>query len=301
MHAMSLHIPCLVTLASPLIPSVLLTALLLLTGRANAQDDPVEADPPADLPADEAVPEARPEPDGDVEDPLSRYRTRFDLLAERAIGTASKPVAFNWRRTNVHFAALGSFVFELNNFNTMRVGGMVRLPAKKAIVEFGLTYVEAWDSPSSRLLAYTPYRQPGRPNRLEFDFNVAFLLAEGVVTTFPRFFPAVQMVFNGYAGLRYIIYPAGWNHMRPGQVMGAILNPTMTEIELDNLDDNRLDAMQIDPGRYGLMVGFGNDIYFEQGLFVTPRVMFAVPILAPASGTELRLFADFNLAIGVAF
>ena len=49
------------------------------------------------------------------------------------------------------------------------------------------------------------------------------------------------------------------------------------------------------------MLGFGNDLYFEQGFFISPRVMFAVPILAPASNTSMLVWADFNLAVGWAF
>jgi len=277
---------------------------LSLSGVAYAQSDPAETETPD---PEEVEEEAEPEVletvelDEDEDDPLSRYRTRFDVLAERTIGTASKPVAFNWRRTNVHVAASGSFLFELNNFNSLRVGGMARLPSQKAIVELGVNYVEAWDTPSSRQLAFTPYRQPGRPNRLEFDVALAYPLAEGVVTTFPRWFPAVQMVFNAMAGFRYSIYPAGWGGMTPGQVGAAIFNPAITDLELDNLDDNRLDAMIIDSGRYGFLLGFGNDLYFEQGIFLSPRMMLAVPILAPVNQSDLRVWADFTLAAGMAF
>jgi len=259
---------------------------------------PVEAET-SDTTPEEALPS---EPDGeDLEDPLSPYRTRFDVLAERAIGTASKPVAFNWRRTHLHLAPMGSLLFELNNFNSLRGGGMARFPGQRTIVELGFCYTRVWDTPSSRTLALTPYRQPGRPSRLELDVTVALPLAEGVVTTFPRFFPAVQLVFNAYVGFRYILYPAGFPGMQPGQVAGAIFSPTITPIEIDNLDDQRLDAMQVDPGRYGLMLGFGDDIYFEQGIFVSPRIMLAVPILSPATQTELLTWADFSLAIGMAF
>ncbi len=276
-------------------------------GQAHAQSDPAESgDPPAETPpagaesddneAGDALPDLK-----DNEDPLSRHRTRLDVLAERAIGTASKPVAFNWRRTNVHLAATGSFLFELNNFNSLRGGGLVRLPAKKAIVELGVSWAQVWDTPSSRLLAYTPYRQPGHPSRMELDIILAYPLAEGVVTTFPRFFPAVQMVFNVCAGFRYDIYPNGWPGMRPGQVAAALFNPSLTEIELEHLDNARLDAMQTDLGRYGLTMGFSNDLYFEQGFFISPRVTLSLPLLAPISQTHLVMWADFNIAIGMAF
>jgi hypothetical protein len=237
----------------------------------------------------------------ETEDPLSNYRMRFDVLTDRTIGTASRPVEFNWRRSQVHVAGTGSFLFELNNFDSARVGGLVRLPSDKSILEIGVNYAHVWDTPGSTMLALTPYRQPGRPSRLELDVGLALPLAEGIITTFPKFFPAAQLVFNLHAQVRYIVYPTGWGHMTVGEVASAIFSPTITDIEVDNLNTARLDAMAVDPGRYGLMLGFGNDIYFKQGLFVSPRLMLAVPLLAPMTQTDLLFWADFSLAVGVAF
>jgi len=234
-------------------------------------------------------------------DPLSPYRAPFEVIAERAIGTTSTPVEFNWRRTEVQLAAFGDHLFELNNFNSLRAGGMARFPSGGLIFEVGLSYVWVWDTPSSLQLALTPYRQPGRPNRVELDFTVGVPLAEGVVTTFPRYFPAVELVFNVYGGVRYLNYPTAFSGMRFRDVVGALVSATITDAERDNLEDNRLQAMVVDPGRYGLMAGFGNDIYFKQGVFISPRLMMAVPLLAPATETDLLFWADLSVAVGVAF
>lgn len=234
------------------------------------------------------------------EDPLSPHRVPFDELMERTIGTASQPVEFNWRRTTAHAAVTGSHLFELNNFESLRLGGLARFPSGSAIVELGVTYVGTWDTPSSELMALTPYRQPGRPDRMDIDIAVGLPLAEGVVTFAPRFLPSVQLVFNGYVGLRYHLYPDAFAGMEGLDVFGAIFSPALTQAEIDNLDDRRLAAMQVDPGRYGLVVGVGDDIYFKQGLFLSPRVMFSVPVLATVSGSELLWWSDFSLAVGLA-
>lgn len=238
-------------------------------------------------------------PAGD-DDPLAPHRTPFPVLVERTIGTASKPVEFDWRRTKVHLAAAGDHLFELNNFDSLRAGGLARFPSGGLITELGVSYVWTWDTASSEALALTPYRQPGRPDRLEIDLNVGIPLAEGVVTAAPRFFPSAQLVLNAYAGLRYLVYPGGFEGMKIREGFAAVFSPSLTEAELDNLDGKRLDAMQIDPGRYGLMIGLGNDLYFKQGIFLSPRAMFALPVLAPVSGTKLMFWGDFSLAVGVA-
>jgi hypothetical protein len=248
-----------------------------------------------DAPAVEAPVEAP------VDDDLTKYREDFVLLADRTIGTTATAVEFNWRRSPVQLAATGGFLTELNNFNSARVGGLVRLPTEGLIVELGVAYAHTWDTPSSELLALTPYRQPGRPSRGQVDAGVAVPLAEGVVTVAPRWFPAVQMVFNAYGGLRYELYPRAFQGLRAGQVAGAALSPALREEEISNLDRTRLDAMAVDPGRYGLVAGFGNDLYFKPGIFVSPRVTVSVPLLAGVSGTDLVFWADLSLAAGMAF
>lgn len=262
------------------------------------------ADPPV-TPPDPAAPAAPPvsaDPAAPAAsgDPLSPYRIPFDELVERTIGTASKPVGFDWRRTKVGVAVTGDQLYELNNFNSLRVGGVARFPTGGLLVEVGASYVHTWDTPSSEQLALTPYRQPGRPTRMELDFAVGLPLAEGVVTLRPRFLPSAELVLNAYAGLRYCLYPGAFAGMKAGQVFGAVLAPSLTTSELDNLEDVRLDAMAVDPARYGLMVGLGNDLYFKQGVFLSPRVTFAIPVLAPVTQSDLLFWGDVSLAIGLA-
>ncbi|MBN2801261.1 MAG: hypothetical protein JXX28_19125 [Deltaproteobacteria bacterium] len=241
------------------------------------------------------------QPPAEEEDPLSPYRMSFASLTEHAIGTASQPVAFSWRRTHTHLAGSGSFLSELNNFDSARAGAMVRLPGRGSIVEISTSYVWTWDTHSSRQLALTPYRQFGRPSRLELDLTLVQPLAEGVVTAVPGIFPATQMVFNAYGSVRYLVYPSGFSGMNVKKSLAALVSPTLTEAERENLEDHRLDAMEVDPARYGLMLGLGDDLYFKQGLFVSPRVMVALPVLAPATETGLLLWTDLSLAVGVAF
>lgn len=273
----------------------LLVLLLGLAAPALAQDtatDPPTTDPPATEPV------VDPDQDAPVDDALAKHRLRFDVLADRTIGTATRPVEYNWRRAKIQFGVTGSHLFELNTFNSLRTGLLVRLPSRRLITEFGVNYVRTWNSSASEIIALTPYRQAGRPSRMAIDFNVGLPVAEGVVTTLPRWFPTVQMVFAAYAGIRYALYPSGFAGLNARQVGGAIFSPSLSQDEIDNLDDARLAAMAVDAGRYNVMLGIGNDLYFKQGVFISPRVMVAIPVLAPASNTELLFWTDVTLAIG---
>ncbi len=261
---------------------------------ASAQE-PIVDEPAPVVASPEAAAGEDPE-----EDPLSRYRVPFRVLANRTIGSASVPVAFDWRRNQIHIAATGSFLFELNTFNSARVGGMVRFPGPRTLVDVGVSYVRSWDSESSRQLALTPFRQPGRPSRLELDLGLTVPLAEGVVTAVPRVFPAVQMVFSAHFGFRYSLYPTGFAGLSARQVFQALVFPSLLDEEIANLEEARLDAMAVDPGRYTVMAGFTNDVYFARGVFVTPRVQFALPLVSFVSDSGLPFWVDVNLAIGVA-
>jgi hypothetical protein len=96
------------------------------------------------------------------------------------------------------------------------------------------------------------------------------------------------------------VWPTAFRGLTFGQTMGAIFSPALSRRELDNLEDARLDAMAVDRGRYGVVAGFGNELYFKPGLFVAPRIVLAIPVLAGASQTDLLLWADFSVSVGVA-
>ena len=308
--------------AGRLLAALLLAAGLTLPAVAAAADDSPEPPSTGERPPPDAAPvpgteasdsgdpgetgsdetdgaPAAPEPPP-LDDSLSTFRTPFPVLAKRTIGTTSRAVEYDWRRGRVQVAASADHLFELNNFNSLRAGGLVRFPSDGLIYELGLSHVFVWDTPSSQLLALTPYRQPGRPQRVELDFAIGVPLAEGVVTTRPRWLPAVEMVFSAYAGFRYLWYPGSLEGSRFGETVTGLLSPSLRRIERENLQQRRLDAMRVDPARYGLLVGFGNDVYLRQGVFVSPRVMLALPLLAPATATELLWWGDARIALGVA-
>jgi hypothetical protein len=281
------------------IGAIWLCTLVVQPARAQSTDD--EAPAPVADPVEEPVDEpASPEERLPV-DTLAPYRLQFDVLADRTIGTTSTPVEFDWRATDVQLGVTGSLPAELNNFNSLRGGALVRLPSGGLVWDLTLGWVEVFDTVSSRQLAFTPYRQPGRPSRIEIDVLAGIPLAEGVVTVAPRWFPAAQLVFNGYLGLRYRLHPTGFRGMRFGQIAGNLLNPTLSEQELDNLEGVRLDAMVTDAERYGLVAGLGNDVYLKPGLFISPRALFSVPLLAPASQTRLLWWGEATLALGFAW
>lgn len=241
--------------------------------------------------------QASPPPSADSA--LDEYRTPFESLTERSIGKAARPVRYDWRKSTVGFGLVGSELYELNNFWTARAGALVRTPVSGAMVELAFSRVQTWSTESSLQLSMTPYRQYGRPSRFELDINVGVPLAEGVVTAWPRFFPAAEMVLSATLGFRYLLYTNGFGGMKFLDVTGAIFSPALTAAEQSNLVAARPPGMQVDSGRYGLMVGFTTDIYLASGLFLSPRGLIALPLLSAATQTHLGLWWELSLAAGL--
>ena len=246
---------------------------------ARAQDDP------------------QPAPDQTLES----LRTPFDALTERAIGRTSRRVRYDWRRGDAQVGVHGGVPAELNNFDSLRAGTFVRVPTSGMLLELGLSHVWVSGSESTERLALTPYRQAGRPDRFELDLGLAFPLAEGVVTAFPRFFPSTELVFNAHANFRYLIYPGGFADLGFQDTLLAIVSGSLSDAELENLEDERLPGMEIDPARYGLLVGLGVDLYFQSGMFLSHKLLVAVPLLQFVADSELGYGYELDLLLGVAF
>ena len=281
-----------------MIRSVLLIACLALPRTALAAEEPTgEATQPAR--GDEAP--AADSENRQEDTTIDRYRTPFEVLNERMIGTASRAVRFDWRQTRVGVGLVGSQLLELNNFRSARLGGFVRMPIKGFLGDIAITRVFTQGSDSTEKLALTPYRQSGRPSRFELDLNLGYPLAEGVATARPGFFPATELVFSANAGLRYLFYPGSLAGASFGETARSLFAPKLSALEVENLESTRLPGMQLDGARYSLLTGFSLDVYFQGGGFLSPRVLIALPLLSGVTDSRLGWWWELSLGAGWAF
>ena len=269
------------------------------------EGQPSEADERAPSPSPSPSPSPPPSEDTAPVDrkpdqTLLRHRTAFDVLTERTIGRTSRRVRFDWRRSTVHFGATGALPAELNNFESLRAGGFVRFPGAGMLFEASASYVWVRGTESTERLALTPYRQPGRPNRLELDFSGALPLAEGLVTALPRLVPAAELVLNAHAHFRYRIYPRGYADMGLRDALKAVVSGSLSDAEQENLESQRLPGMEIDPARYDLLAGLGTDVYFQSGLFFSHKMLVAVPLLQFINDTKLGFGFELAVSMGIA-
>ncbi len=232
---------------------------------------------------------------------IERHRTPFDTLMESAIGRTSKRLRYDWRKATAEVGLSGSLPAELNNFDSLRAGVFGRFPVGGLLLGLEAAYVWVSGSESTERLALTPYRQPARPERIELDLTLAYPLAEGVVTAFPSWFPSAHLVLQSHVDLRYLLYPGAFDGFTFTETIEALVAGSLSDREINNLEDIRLPAMQIDRARYGFLAGLGADLYFGSGVFVSHKVLVAVPLFAAATESELYFALELHLLTGMSF
>ena len=80
--------------------------------------------------------------------------------------------------------------------------------------------------------------------------------------------------------------------------IGAFFSPRLNDKQVENLEYARLPGMQIDRTRYDLLVGFSMAIYFQNGVFFSPRVTLAPPVFSAAAGSTMSWWWDLSLSLG---
>lgn len=232
---------------------------------------------------------------------IEQHRTPFDALVDRAIGRTSRRVRYDWRKATAEVGLSGALPAELNNFETLRAGVFGRFPVGGVLLGVEASYVWVFGTTSTERLALTPYRQPGRPDRIEIDLTLAFPLAEGIVTAWPGWFPSAQLVLQSHLDARYLLYTGAFDGMDFTDTARALFSGSLSDRELANLEDERLPGMQIDRGRYAFLAGLGADLYFQSGLFFSHKLLVAIPLLAGATDSELYIWLELHLLTGFSF
>ena len=231
---------------------------------------------------------------------IEQYRSPVSVLTEHFLGSASRPVRFDWRRSPVMFSLSGSELLERNNFGSFRLGVNVRKAFGSIITEAGINYALSLETSSSRIIALTPYRQAGRPSRFEIDINAGYPLLEGVVTPLPKIIPPAQMVLSALGGFRYLVYPGSFQNRSFQDVATSLVFPQLTEDEIIEIEQSVPGGMRLDRARFNALAGLSLDVYFQPGVYISPRALVALPLLNGVTGSELGLWWEMGITIGYA-
>ncbi|MBM4280244.1 MAG: hypothetical protein FJ137_05635 [Deltaproteobacteria bacterium] len=236
---------------------------------------------------------------------LPSTRTPLPLLQERFVGVASRAVRFDWRSRSGMVALVGSELIERNNFASVRLGVMGRKAVGDLVVEGAVLWADSFSTSGSELIALTPYRQAGRPLRVELEANVAYPLAEASTTASLWFLPPAEIVISAVAGGRYLLYPQLFFAERPPSDLPfgvdtaiSVVSPVLSDSDVVVLERDAVAGMAIDRARVQTLVGLGTDVYFPPGLFVSPRALLALPLLAPVSSTSIGWWWELGAVVG---
>ncbi len=237
----------------------------------------------------------------EFDESLTEERTSVNELLQQTIGTTTRSLRFDWRKSPIHVGLTAGQLLELNNFNSWRTGATLRVPLEDFLIDLQASYVYVRDSRSSELMALTPYRQAGRPTRFELDLGLQWPIAEGVVT--PRFnwLPTVDLSLSLYAGIRYFIYPGIYRFDGVLQTVRQLLSTELTTDELADLEDTRLLAMDVVPNRYSSLAGFSTDIYMRFGLFFNLKTLIHIPIGSNETVLNAWWWYELSASMGMAF
>ena len=280
------------------VPAVAGDAPAAAVGEARGD---IVAQTPPDA-AGDTVAQTQPEPARVIDDStLEDHRTALQALNEHFLGTASRPVRFDWRKANVMFVGRLTEVIERNTFGQWQVGVMARKAFGDILVDGGVNAFFATDTDSSRQLALTPFRQAGRPNHFQLEANVGYAVAEGVVTPVLGFLPPAELALVAWGGARYLVYPASFTGTGSfTDVAASLVSPQLSEGEIIRLENSGPAGMQIDRARVHALVGASLDVYLQPGVIIAPRAMVALPLLAPVTGTALGFFWELGISVGYA-
>jgi hypothetical protein len=229
--------------------------------------------------------------------PTTDTHIPFRQLSERIVGTASKSVRFDWRKKEYGLALQAGQPVEYNNFDSVRLGTSLFFPSDLFNGRLALSKVFVVSTSSSRDLNRMPYRQLGRPSRWELEAGFFIPMAEGVVTIRPSFIPPAQMVFSLAADVRYFIYTESYRDESAGTIFKRIFKPILNDTERRKLEQTAPGSMRVDGARLATLVGGELHIYGSEGMFLSSKLMLALPLLF----TEMPLHSDFSFGVGYAF
>ncbi len=213
------------------------------------------------------------------------------------LGTTSRPVVFDWRRSSGLLQGEISQPVELNNFESRRLTAAVRWPLESGTATTSLSHVSTQGTEATETIARTPYLQTGRPSRWELGLGYDFAFAEGIVTMLPSFLPEAEMVFSISGEMRYLFYPGAWKENKGGQKFSSLFKTEINSTERAWLDSRKPAGMRIDPTRLDFLLGGRLDLFFKPGLFLSPSALIALPFLRAKGGLGLW----WSLGVGVGY
>ena len=220
----------------------------------------------------------------------------FNSFVDRVVGQAFRPTVFNWRKSSDMWLFEMGMPTELNNFESKRFSVLYRIPQDDYSWDLGIAWVNTKETLSSQKIGLTPYRQYGRPSRLELDGGLSVVLSEGISTFFPNFIGSNQIVLSAQVRFRYLSYLTQYKGLKAKDFFNAFFTLEMQDKELENIKSKRLPGMEQDPAHYNFLWGERIDLYAKNGMSFSQGVLVGLTL-----STRLGLWWEYSIGIGYAY
>lgn len=222
----------------------------------------------------------------------------LDALATRILGKVSRPSIYQWRQSPVMMRVNLGQVVELTQFDVSQKGLAFIVPGDDSYWELGLTRITVSATDGSDQLALTTYEQPGRPSHWQLRTGFGYSVVEGIGNNIFTFLRPTQFVLMAQTRLLYRYYPGAMAGMEGGEQLAAVLNPALTEQEIDNVSDSMPPGMILDASRMSLQFGLSLEVYDASGLHSTLSVALGHGL---PNGTKVDAGNAWELAWGAGY
>ena len=183
------------------------------------------------------------------------------------IGEVQRSSVFEWRKKTLHLSLQLGQVVEFNNYDSLRIAVLGRLPLEESVLQCGIGHVQVKGTASSKELAKTPFRQMSRPSRWEVFAGWELPLAEGVSNQIISWLNPAQIVFSFETQLRAFIYPDLIESSSDFEKqISSLFSPKLSDSEVDELVKASPEGMSIEKSKLSLLTGLRFDYYTENGI-----------------------------------
>ena len=216
------------------------------------------------------------------------------------IGFAERPALHAWRKSSLTIRPIMGQISEQNNFDSYHFGLVVDVPSDSFSFQIGLRKVEVSDTPSSRQLALTPFKQAGHANRYDIISGVKLPLVEGVGSQLYDWIPQSQFVFQGIARVNWHLHPNEWKGESFQNVLQGLFQTKVGSREYQKMQESNPAALLPSRSRHSLGAGFVVEQYFPESGGTAFHCSFEVLTLIDLYSDETTpsRWMEYNLGVG---
>lgn len=206
--------------------------------------------------------------------PLEAFRKKPEDIDRAVIAVIGRPSIFPWQLKSFGLRLSQSSYVEFNNFdsNSYQIGGIFPI-FERMIYALDIIQTKVYETPSSRQIGRTPYRQLGRPSRYSLSHQLSYPIFEGIGGHFFDLLESAQFVVSFFTQINMHYYDhlfkpwSSFGNSRDNikSIFSSSLPPETRKIQQMKAPQ----GMKISDHKWDLLAGMDIFSFFSTGLFVS--------------------------------